>query len=64
MKASEMIQQSTADLRKSVSEASEELFKLRVQKATGTLTKTHRFGELRKKVARLLTVLKAVEGKS
>lgn len=64
MKASEMRQQSAADLRKAVSDASEELFKLRVQKASGTLSKTHRFRELRKEVARLLTVLKVVEDKS
>ena len=38
--------------------AKEELFNLRFQSATGQVEKTHRFGEVRKDIARIKTVLR------
>lgn len=36
----------------------EELFKLRMQGATGQLEKNHRFVEIKKDIARVLTIIK------
>ena len=40
----------------------EELFDLRMKKATGTLDKPHRIHELRKDVARMKTILTEMDG--
>jgi len=44
-------------LTKKISECKEELFSLRMQKATGMLEKPSRIHELRKEVARINTIL-------
>ena len=53
----------TEELTKKVTECKEELFNLRMQKATGMLEKPSRIKELRKTVARINTILnERVEG--
>ena len=47
----------TEEINKKITEAKEELLKLRMKQATGTLDKPHRINALRKDVARLKTVL-------
>jgi large subunit ribosomal protein L29 len=52
-----------ADLKTHALEIKEELFKLRLQKSTGALEKSHRMKELRRDLARTYTVLKEKENK-
>ena len=51
----------TEEINKKIAEAKEELLKLRMKQATGSLEKTDRINELRKDVARLKTILRARE---
>ncbi len=63
MKANELRKLTTEELEKKIKESKEELFNLRMQKATGMLEKPSRIHELRKTVARINTILKErVEG--
>lgn len=63
MKANELRELTTEELEKKIKESKEELFNLRMQKATGMLEKPSRIHELRKTVARINTILKErVEG--
>ena len=63
MKANELRKLTTEELEKKVKESKEELFNLRMQKATGMIEKPSRIKELRKTVARINTILKErVEG--
>lgn len=63
MKTNELRNLTTEELTKKVTECKEELFNLRMQKATGMLEKPSRIKELRKTVARINTILKErVEG--
>lgn len=63
MKTNELRNLTTEELNKKVTECKEELFNLRMQKATGMLEKPSRIKELRKTVARINTILKErVEG--
>ena len=48
----------TEEINKKIAEAKEELLKLRMKQATGSLEKTDRVNELRKDVARLKTILR------
>jgi large subunit ribosomal protein L29 len=50
-----------AGLLEQLRETKEELFNLRFQHATGQLTNYKRLGQLRKDVARILTVLRDLE---
>ena len=54
----------TEEINKKIMEAKEELLKLRMKQATGSLEKTDRIDELRKDVARLKTILSSrkIEG--
>ena len=54
----------TEEINKRIAEAKEELLKLRMKQATGSLEKTDRINELRKDVARLKTILasRKIEG--
>ncbi len=61
MKTSELRKLTTEELNKKVIECKEELFSLRMQKATGMLEKPSRINELRKTVARINTILKERE---
>ena len=57
MKTNELRKLTTEELIKKVNETKEELFNLRMQKATGMLEKPSRMHELRKLVARINTIL-------
>ena len=48
----------TEEINKRIAESKEELLKLRMKQATGSLEKTDRVNELRKDVARLKTILR------
>jgi large subunit ribosomal protein L29 len=58
MKASQMRDQTVEDLRDKERELSEQLFALRLQKVTGQLEKPSRVRDLRRDLARVLTVLR------
>ena len=63
MKTNELRKLTTEELTKKVTECKEELFNLRMQKATGMLENPARIRELRKTVARINTILnERVEG--
>lgn len=57
MKTNELRNLTTEELNKKVTECKEELFNLRMQKATGMIEKPSRINELRKTVARINTIL-------
>ena len=57
MKTNELRKLTTEELTRKVTECKEELFNLRMQKATGMLEKPSRINELRKTVARINTIL-------
>ena len=54
----------TEEINKKIAEAKEELLKLRMKQATGSLENSARINELRKDVARLKTILSSrkIEG--
>ena len=57
MKASQMREQTTEELQDRERELAEQLFALRLQKVTGQLEKPARVRQVRKDLARVLTVL-------
>ena len=57
-KMNEFNKLTTEEINKRITEAKEELFKLRMKQSTGTLENPARITELRKDVARLKTILK------
>ena len=57
MKTNDIRKLSTDEINKKIAESKEELFNLRMQKATGMLEKPSRIHELRKEVARINTIL-------
>jgi large subunit ribosomal protein L29 len=61
MKLSEMRDMSTDELLEELAEAKEEQFNLRFQVATNQLDNTARIQEVKKNVARLLTVMRERE---
>jgi large subunit ribosomal protein L29 len=65
MKASELRDSTVEDLRDRERDLAEQLFALRLQKVTGQLEKPHRVRQVRKDLARVLTVLqeKQAQGK-
>jgi large subunit ribosomal protein L29 len=65
MKPSELRDQTVEDLRDKERDLAEQLFALRLQRVTGQLEKPHRVRQVRKDLARVLTVLKEkqAEGK-
>jgi large subunit ribosomal protein L29 len=62
MKASQMRDQTVEELRAKEHELSEQLFALRLQQVTGQLEKPSRVRDLRKDLARVLTVLREKQG--
>ena len=62
MKASQMREQTTEELQDKERDLAEQLFALRLQKVTGQLEKPSRVRELRKDLARVLTVLREKQG--
>lgn len=65
MKASELRDQTLEDLQDKERDLSEQLFALRLQKVTGQLEKPARVRQVRKDLARVLTILheKQAQGK-
>lgn len=61
MKADEIRKLSLDEIRTELDDAREELMKLRFQSATGELTDFNRLRIVRRKIARLLTILKEQE---
>lgn len=59
MKTAELRDLDIEALGKKLGESREELFKLRFQHATAQLEKTHRLREVRKDIARIMTVQNA-----
>ena len=57
MELNELRQKSEADLKAHLLDLHKEQFSLRMQKATGQLTKTHQFGRVRREIAQIKTVL-------
>jgi large subunit ribosomal protein L29 len=58
MKATEMRDQTVEELQEKERELAEQLFALRLQKVTGQLEKPSRVRQVRKDLARVLTVLR------
>jgi large subunit ribosomal protein L29 len=61
MKATELADLDTDELTAKLAEAKEELFNLRFQNVTGQLDNPHRLREVRKDIARVLTVMRQRE---
>ncbi|MCS6887250.1 50S ribosomal protein L29 [Chloroflexus sp.] len=61
MKANELRALDDAQLRAKLAEYKVELFNLRFQKATGKLTNTARPRQVKKEIARILTILRERE---
>ena len=57
MKASEIRDLSTEAIRNRLNDSKEELMRLRFQQATGELTDPSRMRQIRRRIARLLTIL-------
>ena len=62
MNAVELRKKSAEELAKHLDGLQQEQFKLRMSKATGQLSQTHRLGEVRREIARVRTVM-AQKGK-
>jgi large subunit ribosomal protein L29 len=63
MKASQVRDQTTEELQDRERDLSEQLFALRLQKVTGQLEKPARVRQVRKDLARVLTILHERQGK-
>ena len=61
MNIKEVREKSSDDLKKTLDEYKVELFDLRFQRATGSIENPMRIRELKKSIARILTVLKERE---
>ena len=61
MKNSDLRKLSDEELTKRITDTKKELFDLRLKQATGSLDKPSKIHELRKEVARMLTILKERE---
>lgn len=57
MRAKEIRDRSDDELRKSLGDLEEQLFKLRFQKSTGQIENPQKIREVRKDIARVLTVI-------
>jgi large subunit ribosomal protein L29 len=61
MKVKELVELDADELAAKLTEAKEELFNLRFQNVTGQLDNPHRLREVRKDIARILTVMRQRE---
>ena len=61
MKTSEIRKMSNEEIEKKISELKDELFDLRMQKATAALEKPHRIKAAKKDIARMKTILRERE---
>ena len=57
MKAKQLREQSRDELQKSLGDLEEQLFKLRFQRSTGQLDNPSKIRQVRKEIARVLTVI-------
>ena len=57
MRAPQLREQSVGELQKTLSDLEEQLFKLRFQKSTGQIENPVKIREVRKDIARVLTVI-------
>ena len=57
MKANDIRERSDDELRKALSDLEEQLFKLRFQKSTGQIENPIKIREVRKDIARVMTVI-------
>ena len=57
MKATELRNMSAADLEKKLAELKDELFKLRFQHAINQLDNPHKIADVKKDIARVMTVI-------
>lgn len=64
MNVKEVRDKSNDELLKTLEEFKKELFDLRFERATGSIENPMRIRELRKSIARILTVLKEREGEA
>lgn len=62
MNAAELRSKTPEEISRHLNELQQEQFKLRLGKATGQLSRTHRMGEVRRDIARARTIL-AQKGK-
>jgi large subunit ribosomal protein L29 len=60
-KAMELREKTNEELMEELKKLRSELFNLRVQQTTGGLTNPHRLKEIRKDIARILTILRERE---
>lgn len=63
MKAKDLVELAEHELEQRLKESREELFNLRFQHATGQLENTGRLGQVRRDIARLLTVQNSQKAK-
>ncbi|HHU87698.1 MAG: 50S ribosomal protein L29 [Pelotomaculaceae bacterium] len=61
MKVKELREMTDAELNKKLSDSKDELFKLRFQMATGQLDNPMKLQEVRKKIARVKTIMRERE---
>ncbi len=64
MKINELREKTAAELNEELLALLREQFNLRMQKATGQLTKLHLLTQVRRNIARVKTLLKEKEGKA
>jgi large subunit ribosomal protein L29 len=62
MKANELLQKSVVELNSLKLDLAKEQFNLRMQKATGQLSKPDQVKKVRRDIARINTVIRAMEG--
>ena len=63
MKAAELRKMSRDELGEELLKLRREQFNLRMQQATGQMARPHQFGNVRKDIARVKTVLEEIEAK-
>jgi large subunit ribosomal protein L29 len=63
MKANELRQKNAEELRQELLDSRREQFNLRMQQATNQLSKPHLFRQVRRRIARIKTLLCEKEGK-
>ncbi|HRW46289.1 MAG: 50S ribosomal protein L29 [Caldilinea sp.] len=61
MKITELRSQNNAELARKLDDAYQEMFNLRFQRATGKLANSARFGEVKRDIARIKTILRERE---
>jgi len=63
MKASELREKDRSELKEEILSLLQEQFNLRMQRATGQMSKPHRMKEIRRDIARIKTIMKEGEAK-